>query len=161
MVPEINLLHIHFGQISTTRSGLIRGEMRSASSFSSILNNIIVGQKVAVQKDIAQKSSDISCSCDKTKKCICDSDDKTNETVQTKKTGLAACMECSFRESGQCELWNEKEDDFAMLTGTSHNTSIINPYRQPVLRTNFIPEIPLDYNNAYAYVKRKKSEFED
>lgn len=131
----------------------------AASDFSSMLNSIIINQNTPIQA-AAQDSSDTACDCNETKKCMCESDTETKESSETKKTGLAACMDCSFRKSGQCAMW--KKDDFDMFMGNSQDTPMAQGTPLLQKRLDFQPDFAamseawLDYTNAYAYITKKQ-----
>ncbi len=160
IISELNLSPIYFNQVDA-RDRLITKEL-SASSFSSMLNSIILDQSISAQEDVAQKASGTSCDCDKTEKCMCDSDNEATEAAETKKTGLAACIECTCRKAGECALWNGKEGTFDMLIGMSHNTSMDSGVSLSHNRLDFQPDfvamakVWLDYNNAYACITKKQ-----
>ena len=81
-----------------------------------------------------------------------------SEVAESDKSGLAACMECPLRESGQCEHWNGKEDDFGLLIGstlTAKNISLVHNVcsdEQSGIHPDLLTmaEVWLDYNGAYA-----------
>lgn len=155
---ELALLPIYLNQAEGRNGQISKGV--SIPGFSSVLNSIIADQNPLTQENI--KTSDTSCDCDKTKKCMCDSDDETTETDETKKTGIAACMDCPCRKAGECALWKGKEDIFDMLGGMSYNTSVDRgislSHKQLDFRPDFVAmaETWLDYNNAYAYITKKQ-----
>lgn len=155
-ISKLNVPLMYFKQ-KETRNGLIADDS-STSAFLPML------QFVLKNIDISEKTLDTSCDCGNKEKCKCNSEDEMSEVTEPKKSGLAACMECPMRESGQCELWNGKEDDFGLLIGTTSTTRSISLAHdvsldeQSGIRPDLFPltKVWLDYNGAYAYIDKKK-----
>lgn len=133
------------------------------SNFSSMLNSIIVDQTVSSKEDVDQKASDTSCVCDKTKECKCVSDKETEEVSEAKETGIAACMDCSFRKSGQCDLWNGEDENgaFDLFSVNSHNNvAQVGVTQLSDLQTQLDiiakASTDYDYTNVYTYVNKKQ-----
>lgn len=129
-------------------------------SFSTLMQRIIDDKAVSTQETATKKQTDSLCDCDKSKKpCECDSDKA--EVIESKKTGIAACMECPNRTNGQCAMWNDENDDssFNLFSAISNNTVQANVVQildiQNHLDVIAKASSDYDYTNAYAYVKKK------
>ena len=155
-IPKLNTSLIYFNQ-KETGIGPIAIDL-STSAFLPML------QFVLKNVDISEKNADTLCNCGDTEKCKCNRKDEMSEVAESDKSGLAACMECPLRESGQCEHWNGKEDDFGLLIGntlTAKNISLVHNVcsdEQSGIHPDLLTmaDVWLDYNGAYASMDKKR-----
>ena len=148
-IPKLNTSLIYFNQ-KETGIGPIAIDL-STSAFLPMLQFVL-------------KNADTLCNCGDTEKCKCNRKDEMSEVAESDKSGLAACMECPLRESGQCEHWNGKEDDFGLLIGstlTAKNISLVHNVcsdEQSGIHPDLLTmaEVWLDYNGAYASMDKKR-----
>ena len=134
-------------------------------SFSSLLEDIIADKTISTKESIEEEKSEISCDCDKDEvKCACDSEKDIKAILESEdKSGLDACMDCDYRKSGQCDLWNGEDgnDPFAIITGSSRDNSTASGVAklsdvQANLDIMAMASLQFDYTNAYAYAYVQK-----
>ena len=162
-ITELSRSQIDFSRIMA-KNGL-NSDNLSDLSFSTLIKIIIDDKAVSAKESVEEEKSEISCDCDKDEvKCACDSEKDIKAILESEdKSGLDACMDCDYRKSGQCDLWNGEDgnDPFAIITGSSRDNSTASGVAklsdvQANLDIMAMASLQFDYTNAYAYAYVQK-----